>query len=149
MSSFGRILCAIDLERASERAFERALDLAVLGDARLYILHAVPKHVTFSARAAERLEYLTRLRDRAKAAGVKAYVEEQHGDPARVILLHAAARRADIVILGTNRRRGWRRFREGSVAEAVVRRAAWPVLVVPFDAPRAGVIRKKRQRRAR
>jgi K+-sensing histidine kinase KdpD len=73
-------------------------------------------------------------------------VEEQHGDPARLILLHANARKADIVVLGSNRRRGWRRLREGSVSERVLRRAAWPVLIVPWDARRAGVLDKKRAR---
>jgi len=37
-----RILCAIDLEKASERAFDRALSLARIGNARLFILHATP-----------------------------------------------------------------------------------------------------------
>jgi len=144
MSSLARILCAIDLEKASERAFDRALNLASIGNAKLFILHATPADVPFSRRAAERLEYLTRLRERAEAAGVNVRVEEQHGDPARVIVLHANTRKPDIVILGSNRRRGWQRLREGSVAERVLRRAAWPVLIVPWDAPRAGVLDKKR-----
>jgi nucleotide-binding universal stress UspA family protein len=144
MSTRSRILCAIDLERGSERAFDRALNLAVLGDASLIILHAVPKKASFSARAEERLRYLTELRTRAEAAGVRVRVEEQHGDPAGVIVLHANARNVDIVVLGSNRRRGLQRFREGSVAERVLRRAEWPLLVVPWDAPRKGVLGKKR-----
>jgi nucleotide-binding universal stress UspA family protein len=51
-----------------------------------------------------------------------------------VIVLHANSRGADLVVLGSNRRRGWRRFREGSVGERVLRRAAWAVLIVPGDA---------------
>jgi len=141
MKSLARILCAIDLEKASERAFERALSLAVIGEAKLFLLHATPANVPFSRRARERLEYLTELRERAEAAGVKVRVEEQHGDPARLIVLHAKSRNVDIVVLGSNRRRGWRRFREGSVSERVLRRAEWPVLIVPWDARRAGVIR--------
>jgi nucleotide-binding universal stress UspA family protein len=144
MTTLSRILCAIDLEKASERAFDRALSLAVLGAARLFILHATPANVPFSWRAAERLQYLTELRKRAEAAGVKVRVEEQHGDPAGIIVLHANARKVDIVILGSNRRRGWRRLREGSVAERVLRRAAWPVLIVPWDARRTGVLGKAR-----
>jgi nucleotide-binding universal stress UspA family protein len=146
MSALARILCAIDLEKASKRAFDRALSLAIIGNARLFILHATPANLPFSWRASERLEYLTELRERAEAAGVKVRVEEQHGDPARVIVLHANARKVDIVILGSNRRRGWRRLREGSVAERVLRRAAWPVLIVPWDARRTGVLDKKRLR---
>ena len=119
MSTLGRILCAVDLEKASERAFERALSLAVIGHAKLFILHVVPRDVRYSSRAAERLQYLTELRERAKAAGLEVRVEEQQGDPIRVIVLHANARKVDIVVLGSNQRRGWRRLREGSVAESV------------------------------
>jgi nucleotide-binding universal stress UspA family protein len=142
MGTLGRILCAIDLEKASERAFERALDLAAISDAELFLLHATPANVRFASRARERLEYLSQLRERAVAAGVKVRVEEQHGDPAGLIELHANSRKVDIVVVGSNRRRGWRRFREGSVSERVLRRAAWPVLVVPWDA-RSGVLAKK------
>ena len=148
MATLARILCAVDLEKASERAFDRALALAVLGNARLFILHAVPATVPFSVRAAERVRYLTGLRKRAEAAGVKVRVEQQHGEPAGVIVLHANSRKADIVILGSNRRRGWRRFREGSVSERVLRRASWPVLIVPWDAPRAGALAKRRTNRS-
>jgi len=146
MSTLARILCAIDLEKASERAFDRALNLAIVGDAKLFILHATRATLPFSWRAGERFRYLTELRKRAEAAGVKVRVEEQHGDPARVIVLHANARKVDVVVLGSNRRRGWRRFREGSVAERVLRRAAWPVLIVPWDAHRTGVLDKRRAR---
>ena len=148
MATIGRILCAIDLEKASERAFDRALNLAIISEAKLHLLHATPANVPFSWRAAERLRYLTDLRERAEAAGVKVRVDEQHGDPARVIVLHANARKMDLVVLGSNRRRGWRRLREGSVSERVLRRAAWPVLIVPWDARRAGVLDKKTSREA-
>jgi len=134
MTSLARILCAIDLEKSSERAFERALSLAVISKAKLYVLHATPANVRFSSRSGERFKYLTELRKRAEAAGAKARVDEQHGDPAGIIVLHANARKMDLVVLGSNRRRGWRRFREGSVSERVLRQAAWPVLIVPWDA---------------
>jgi nucleotide-binding universal stress UspA family protein len=42
MSTLARILCAIDLEKASDRAFERALKLAVAAKAKLFLLHATP-----------------------------------------------------------------------------------------------------------
>jgi nucleotide-binding universal stress UspA family protein len=143
MSTLARILCAIDLEKASERAFERALGLAVVSEAKLHLLHATPANVPFARRASERLRYLTELRERAEAAGVKVQVDEQHGDPARAIVLQANGKNIDLVVLGSNRRRGWRRLREGSVAERVLRRAAWPVLIVPWDARRAGVLAKR------
>ena len=53
-------------------------------------------------------------------------------DRALSIVLHANSRKADLVV-GSNRRRGWRRFREGSAGDRVLRRAAWAVLIVPWD----------------
>ena len=135
MTTISKILCAIDLTKASRNVFDRALSIARVSKARLYILHAVPADHPFSWRQRERLKLLTRLRERAEREGVPVRTVEQHGDPAQVIVLHANARKADLVVLGSNRRRGWQRFREGSVGERVLRRAAWAVLIVPWDAP--------------
>ena len=134
MRTMKKVLCAIDLTRASRKAFDRALGIALANGGRLYVLHAVPPQYPFSWHQTERLELLTSLRERAERAGVPVRTVEQHGDPARTIVLHANARKADLVVLGSNRRRGWQRFREGSVGERVLRRAEWPVLVVPWDA---------------
>ena len=134
MRTMKKVLCAIDLTRASRKAFDRALGIARANGGRLYVLHAVPPQYPFSWHQTERLELLTSLRERAERAGVPVRTVEQHGDPARTIVLHANARKADLVVLGSNRRRGWQRFREGSVGERVLRRAEWPVLVVPWDA---------------
>jgi nucleotide-binding universal stress UspA family protein len=129
-----KVLCAVDLTRASRNAFDRALGIARANGGRLYVLHAVPPQYPFSWHQTERLELLTTLHERADRQGVPIRTVEQHGDPARTIVLHANARKADLVVLGSNRRRGWQRFREGSVGERVLRRAEWPVLVVPWDA---------------
>ena len=134
MKTMKKILCAVDLTKASRTAFERALSIARVSGARLYVLHAVPKQHPFSWHASERLELLTSLRRRTDREEIPVRVVEQHGDPARVIVLHANARKVDLVVLGSNRRRGWKRFREGSVGERVLRRAAWAVLIVPWDA---------------
>lgn len=135
MTTITKILCAVDLTKASHNAFDRALSIARVSKARLYVLHAVPANLPFSSDQSERLELLTSLRQRAEREGVPVRTVEQHGDPARVIVLHANARKADLVVLGSNRRRGWQRFKEGSVGERVLRRAAWAVLIVPWDAP--------------
>ena len=135
MTTIKKILCAIDLTKASRNAFDRALSIARVSNARLYILHAVPATRAFSWHQSERLELLTDLRERSERAGVPVRTVEQQGDPAEIIVLHANSRKADLVVLGSNRRRGWQRFREGSVGERVLRRAAWAVLIVPWDAP--------------
>ena len=142
MTTIKKILCAIDLTKASRNAFDRALSIARVSRARLYVLHAVPANVPFSSQQSERLALFTSLRQRAEREGVPIRLVEQHGDPARVIVLHANARKADLVVLGSNRRRGWQRFKEGSVGERVLRRAAWAVLIVPWDAPSGSAIKR-------
>jgi nucleotide-binding universal stress UspA family protein len=64
---------------------------------RLYVLHAVPATHPFSWHQSERLELLTSLRQRAERDSVAVRAVEQHGDPAGVIVLHANARKADLV----------------------------------------------------
>jgi nucleotide-binding universal stress UspA family protein len=135
VTTIRKILCALDLTKGSRNAFDRALSIARASKARLYVLHVIPTDRRFSWRQRERLESMTSLGQRAERAGVPIRVVEQQGDPAGVIVLHANARRADLVVLGSNRRRGSQRFREGSVGERVLREAAWAVLIVPWDSP--------------
>ena len=135
MTTIKKILCAIDLTKASRNAFDRALGIARASKGRLDILHVVPANHPFSWHQSERLKLLTSLRERAEREDVPVRTVEQHGDPARTIVLHANARKADLVVIGSNRRRGWQRFREGSVGERVLRNAAWPLLIVPGGIP--------------
>jgi nucleotide-binding universal stress UspA family protein len=128
-----RILVALSLTHGPDPAFERALALAKASGAEPYLLHAVPANRPFSFRAAERLRRSMKLRERAEAVGVKVQRAEQHGDPAEIIVLHADVRPVDLIVMSTERRTGWARFRQPSVAERVLRRTKRPTLVVPSD----------------
>jgi nucleotide-binding universal stress UspA family protein len=128
-----RILVALSLTDGRDGAFERALTLAKVSDAELFLLHAVPSNQPYSFGAAERLQRAAYLHRRAEAAGVRAQTFEQHGDPAEIIVLHADAHLVDLVVMGTERRTGWARFRQRSVAERVLRRTKRPTLVVGND----------------
>ena len=138
MSRITRILVAVDLTQSRDAAFDRALAIAGTEKAHLYLLHAVPANRRFSWGAVERLERMNDLRRRAEAEGLTVRTAEQHGDPAGVIVLHADARDADLIVMGTNNRSGWERLREGSVAERVLRRTSRPTLMVPSDESGAG-----------
>ena len=131
--SHHRILVALSPADGRDSAFERALALAKTSGAERYLLHAVPADRRFSDRAAERLERSFELRKRAEAANVTVQMAEQHGDPAEIIVLHADARGVDLIVMGTERRTGWARFRRPSVAERVLRRTKRPTLVVAGD----------------
>ena len=54
------------------------------------------------------------------------------GNPIATIVRVAEETHADLVIMGTHGRRGWRRLLAQSVANGVVRNASRPVLVVPL-----------------
>ena len=131
MSTLHRVLAAVDFSEPARAAFDYALALSRLHDAELTVVHAVPTEFPFKWHARERRDLIGMLRAAAKAAGVRFKVSVQAGDPAGVILLHANARRADLVVLGSSERSGLDRFRFGSVAEAVALEATQPVLVVP------------------
>jgi nucleotide-binding universal stress UspA family protein len=138
-----RVLVAIDFAEPARELFDHAVALSRVHDAELTVVHAVPTGRPFNWDAAERSSQSGLLRRAAEAAGVPFDVSIQQGDPAGVILLHANARRADLIVLGTSRRSGLDRFRFGSVAETVARKAKQPVLVVPsaFDKADASVAR--------
>jgi nucleotide-binding universal stress UspA family protein len=84
-------------------------------------------------RSAFALRYARRWAERLGAAVETIHVAD--GDPAAGILSAARERRADLVVVGTEGRTGLRRLARPSVAEAVARGSAVPVLVVPRGAP--------------
>ena len=137
MSKLHRVLTAVDYSEPARAAFDHALAVSRVHDAELVVVHAVPSDRPFNWHARERIALVASLREAAQAAGVRVKVSVQHGDPAGVILLHAAARRADLIVLGTSARSGFDRFRFGSVAETVALGATQPVLVVPPPAGKA------------
>jgi nucleotide-binding universal stress UspA family protein len=131
VKQLSRILAAVDFSEPARTAFTQALALARAHDAELTVVHAVPKDRPFRWRARERIALMAELRQTAEAAGVRFKRSVRHGDPAGVIVLHARARRPDVIVLGTHQRTGLDRLRAGSVAESVALRATQPVLIVP------------------
>jgi len=127
------ILVAVNSPNGRDAAFERALALAQSSGADLYVLHAVPANHSFSSYAVERLERMAEMRRRAEEAGVRVQTVEQHGDPAQIIRLHADTRAVDLIVMGSEARRGW--GRRSLVAEGVIRRTNVPTLLVASDVP--------------
>ena len=136
-----RILAALDFSQPARAAFDTALALSRVHGAELTVVHAVPADRPFSWRARERVALIAGLRKAADAAGVPFTVSVQQGAPAAVVVLHAQAREADLVVLGTHRRRGIGRLREGSVAERVMLQVSVPLLIVPAGEAGTGTIR--------
>ena len=69
------------------------------------------------------------------AAGLKATTAVLSGNPKEVILEEAKKWNADLIVVGSHGRRGFRRFLLGSVSEAVAMNAHCSVVVVRGSAP--------------
>lgn len=125
-----RVLVPVDLSPVSSAAWAwakalsspgadlRALYAHEMGPAPVLGMPAPPPSAEARARTAARL--------RAAFPGGRERVEV--GDP--VALIARAARRADLVVMGSHGRRGLDRALLGSVCEAVVRECPAPVLTV-------------------
>lgn len=144
MIQFKQILCPVDLSESSMRAFAHAAAIARWYNAQLTVLHVVPTFDPVQVRAGlgnpvqivtpmpreEVLEELTRTLQLDTAAP-GATVAAEAGDPQAVIVDQAVSTRADLIVMGTHGRRGFRRLLLGSVTEAVLREAPCAVMTVP------------------
>lgn len=85
------------------------------------------------ARAAEEKEarsYLQKVRRRLTRAGIETEVWLETGEAAERILEVAQLAGADLIVMSTHGRSGLRRMIFGSVAEAVLRQASIPLLLI-------------------
>ena len=139
-----RVLVGVDFDEASASALKMAGALASAWDAEITMFHSakleVPAYFTGAQIVALEAE---RERGRAAIAARLRRFAEQHvtravhvaveeGPPADVMLRMAGS--FDLIVVGTHRRHGARRWWLGSVAESIVRRSPRPVLVVPVAA---------------
>ncbi len=158
MLPFKRILCPTDFSEPSYEALQVASELALYFRAELTLIHVIPissvivtpvegagagsppVNVPEFARESERNTEKV-LAEEAHARvppDVVLHLMVAHGDPANEILTAAEKIDADMVIIATHGRTGWRRFIFGSVAEKVVRCAVCPVLTI-HEGKQAGI----------
>jgi nucleotide-binding universal stress UspA family protein len=145
MRTFRRILHASDFSSASRGAFRKAVELAKAGRGSLLIVHVLPiMPITADAYVAATIydellrgqraaakKQLDRLVATARTAGVRASgLLLDFGVPAERIARVARSKRADVIVMGTHGRTGFKRFILGSVAARVLALASCPVLTV-------------------
>ena len=147
MSVATHILLTTDFSEASEKAVERAGQLARATGARLTVLHIhrhppaapeapVPQGKELSSADLDSDAHLAleALRS-SKLANVEsvALVTVEHVSAPLAICEYADKHGVDMIVIGTHGRTGMTRLLIGSVAEKVVRHASCAVLVVPHD----------------
>ena len=147
MAIYARILVAIDASVQSERCLEHAIALATDQRAALRIIHAVdyvmppfdttgvPDGQLHDAYLRSGNAMIGAALERARSLGLSvdaAVIDTQ--DPrtraSEVILRDVVAWQPDLLVLGSHGRTGLARVFLGSVAEAVLRAAPVPVLVI-------------------
>jgi nucleotide-binding universal stress UspA family protein len=143
---YNHILVAVDGSATSNSALKEAISLAKDQHSTLHLVHVVDLTTTYSAVEWPYVEY----KDALRAAGEKiiadcSAVVGQAGvefDTASIVIerldqhiydaIEEEAKRwkADLIVIGTHGRRGFRRLLLGSVAEGLIRIASKPVLLI-------------------
>jgi universal stress protein A len=143
-----KILCPTDFSEPSYQALAVASELAAHFQAELVVVHTVTSvpvvptpHAGAAAATFDVQDYQAGLRQSAEQ-GLRDLLREKvpaevrvrslvlQGDAAREVVEAAADQGADLVVIATHGRTGWRRLVFGSVAEKVVRFSECPVLTV-------------------
>lgn len=148
------ILVSTDFSAPAAEAENLAANLARQSGARLILLHVIADSdyvvgevlgvtggIAERFRAQARAAMQGALEERLaalRATGVEVEGLLADGRAGDCIVETAKLRAADLIVLSTHGRRGWRRMLLGSVAERVVRQASCPVLTVHAHAKAAG-----------
>jgi nucleotide-binding universal stress UspA family protein len=137
-----KILVPIDFSDCAKKALRYAIPLAKQHEAALTLLYVVPTNyavgeyggidyatLEVEMRASGEKEFSTLLGDEVRGE-VPATTLLRTGSPAIEIIEAAKSLPADLIVISTHGRTGLKHVMLGSIAEAVVRRAPCPVLVV-------------------
>ncbi|MDZ4697349.1 MAG: universal stress protein [Deltaproteobacteria bacterium] len=132
----GRVLVATDLSEVGNRSVRHAYQLVRGGGGRVEILHVVDVPikeggltVDLEAELTARLRGLVPLE--AELRGIHTRITVVRSDSAKESILQAAERiRPDAIVLSSHGRSGVARTVLGSVADAIIREATKPVVIV-------------------
>ncbi len=133
------IMVAVDFGSTSNRALDKAIDLARTLAAPLDLVTVCPS-VPFGATEAETPyvaaanDELAKLRARAEAEGVATRTHVRCENVVFALLEAIDELAPQMVVLGSHGRTGMKRVLMGSISESIARRSPVPVLIVPAPA---------------
>jgi nucleotide-binding universal stress UspA family protein len=133
-----RILVPLDGSTLAESILPQVVELAALRRGEILLLRVAHAHGLPGSSAVEALvgvldearAYLDRIEARLLRHDLPVRTAVRYGQPVEEILDHALASGADLIAMSTHGRSGVRRVMLGSVAEAIVRRAGIPILLL-------------------
>ena len=141
--TFSKILVPFDGSGYSEKAFEKALEIATKFESRLIVMTVLQSKVSDSSGISiTRMQeiqdeeediattMLKKLEDKAKAKNVPFTIKVVHNPSSSDgIISFAEANKIDLIVMGSHGRTGFRKIVLGSVASGVVGHAKCPVLI--------------------
>lgn len=135
-----QILAATDFSTRSNRALRQAGLLAHSDNGHLHIVHVVdddqPEElVRIERREAERL-LSEQIESMPELRGIQSHPLVVAGDPFDGILRVAAEVKPDLIVMGSHRKQLLLDIFVGTTIERVIRKGAYPVLMVNFEAQR-------------
>jgi universal stress protein A len=142
-----KILCPTDFSEPSYEALKVADELAAHFGASLHIVNVVPvvpiveapigvESASFNVASyqqeleAQAERSIKNLVAQKVSKGVSAVADILIGNEAGEIVRYAQENGADMIVIATHGRSGWRRFIAGSVTDQIVRQATCPVLTI-------------------
>jgi nucleotide-binding universal stress UspA family protein len=138
MIQLSKILCPTDYSDTSDKAVRYAIEFARRVNAHVRFLHIQETDLGGTRKADTEenplSEGFTQMLLAEKKKGLMADVKVVSGVPTDAIISQAHDWFADLIIMGSHGRTGLMRLMMGSVAEAVFRSVAIPVLLVKQDA---------------
>lgn len=141
-TTYKNILIAVDGSKASEKAFNKSVDIAKRNGARLVLAHVIDSRTFATAEAydkslSERAEkYAENLMNEYVANAKDAGLEEvelviKYGSPKVAIAKEIAPEYdADLIVVGATGLNAVERFLIGSVSESVARYSKCDVLII-------------------
>lgn len=144
------ILVALDNDETCQSVFDQALELAQATQSKLNLISVLPvadhenynfytpySDAEWKAYAKQyqeahtaNLNFLTCFVDTAKAAGIHTCLTQDNGSPGAAICKLARTWGADLIIVGSHKRKGLSEMLLGSVSNYVVHHAPCSVMVV-------------------
>ena len=141
------ILVPTDFSKYSDASLQKAVDIAIQYEAKIYLLHVITQHIQqcavdycLTTQLVNQLEKesIKGAEDKlkkeanalAKQKGVKIFFDIKSGIPHEVILSEQKAKKIDLIVIASHGKTGILKQLIGSVADKVVKGAKCPVIVV-------------------
>lgn len=142
--NFKKILCPIDFSEYSYDALEFAKTLAKNFNSKLYVVHIIYEpadftgfyvpHISFDKIRSEIESGAKKIMDEVKEKRIQDIPSAEtmiiFGNPADEIVRFAKDKEIDLIVIGSQGKKGIEKMVFGSTAEKVVKKSTCPVLVI-------------------